>query len=89
MTSVSFLNKTIELFQRNRHGAINYHRNVDIFAMIQGNKHLVPQIETPNEDSELHTPIGQLLAERIKYGTKPLEVVPKLRKDKTQLPLEN
>ena len=54
-------------------------------AMIQGNKYLVPQIETPNDYSELHTSIGQLLAERIKYGTKPLEVVPKLQKDKTRL----
>ena len=42
-------------------GVINYHRNVDIFAlgisflaMLQGNKNLVPQIETPNDSSELH-----------------------------------
>ena len=84
--------KAIEFFQRNSQGTINYHCNVDMFAlgltflaMIQGNKYLVPQIETPNDYSELCTPIGELLAERIKYGTKPLNGVPKLRKDKTQL----
>ena len=37
----------------------------------------MPQIETPNEDSELHAPIGQLLVERIKYHSKPLDVIPK------------
>ena len=64
--------KAIEFFQRKSQGTINYHRNVDMFAlgltflaMIQGNKYLVPQIETPNDYSELRTPIGRLLAERI------------------------
>ena len=74
--------KAPEFYQRNEQGAINYHRNVDIFAlgltylaMIQGNKNnLVPRIETPKDNSELHIPIGQLLAERIKYGTKPLDI---------------
>ena len=35
----------------------------------------VPQIETPRDDSELHCPIGQLIAERIKYGVKDLNAV--------------
>ena len=75
--------KAPEFYQGNKQGVINYHRNVDIFAMgvrflslIQKNENLVPQIETPNDDSELYVPIGQLLAERNKYGTKPLDVVP-------------
>ena len=76
--------KAPEFYQRNEKGTINYHRNVDIFAlgltflsMIQGNKNLLPQIETPNDSSELHLPIGSLLAERIRYGKKPLEVIPR------------
>ena len=82
--------KAPEFFQRNKQGVINYHRNVDIFALgltflalIQGNKNLVPQIETPKDDSELHAPIGQLIAERIKYGIKPLYITP--NKDYSQL----
>ena len=81
--------KAPEFFQRNKEGVINYHRNVDIFAlgltflaMIQGNKHLVPRIETPNDDSELHLSIGSLLAERMRYGKKPLEIIPKWEKSR-------
>ena len=54
--------KAPEFYQRNEKGVIHYHRCVDIFAlgvaflaMIQGNKHLVPQIETPNDSSEYYT----------------------------------
>ena len=71
--------KAPELFQ----GVINYHRNVDIFAlgltylaMIQKNDRLVPKIETPNDEKECHAPIGQLLQERMKYHSKPLDVIP-------------
>ena len=78
-----------EFFQRNRHGTINYHSNVDIFAsgltflaMIQGNRYLVPKIETANEDSELHVPIGSVLAERMKLRKKPLDVLPRKEKSK-------
>ena len=75
--------KAPEFFLRNEQKKINYHRNVDVFAlgltylaMAQENKGLVPKIETPNEDSELHQPVGRLIAERIKYKKKPLDVVP-------------
>ena len=81
--------KALEVFQRNKQGAINYHHNVDNFALgftflaiIQGIKHLVPQIETPNDYSELHLPIGSLLAEKMRYGKKPLEDIPKQEKSK-------
>ena len=77
-----------EFFQRNKQGAINYHRNIDVFAlaltyltMVQGNE--FPRIETPNSESDLHAPIGQIIAERIKYNFKPLEVIP--RQDETLL----
>ena len=60
-----------------------YHQNVDTFAMgltflalVQGNYPLIPQIKTPNQDSELHSCIGQLLMEKIKYKTKPLVIFP-------------
>ena len=66
-------------------GKLKYHKNVDIFAagltflaMIQVKDHrkkLIPHIETPLDDSELHTPIGQLIAERIKYNVPELNIV--------------
>ena len=46
-------------------------------AIVQEDKALVPRIETPNDDSELHAPIGRLIAERIKYGRTPLDVIPR------------
>ena len=77
--------KAPEFFNR-IDGKLRYHRNVDIYAagltflaMIQakeGCKKLVPQIETPQDDSELHVQsIGQLIAERIKYKVKNLNIV--------------
>ena len=67
-------------------GKLKYHRNVDIYAagltflaMIQAKKgcrKLVPQIETPQDNSELHAQsIGQLIAERVKYKVKELSIV--------------
>ena len=66
-------------------GKLEYQRNVDIFAagltllaMIQakdGSRKLIPCIETPQDDSELYHPIGQLIAERIKYNVPELEIV--------------
>ena len=51
---------------------------LDSHAMIQakeGCKKLVPQIETPQDNSELHVQsIGQLIAERIKYKVKNLNI---------------
>ena len=78
--------KAPEFFQRTSPGKIEYHRNVDIYAagltflaILQaekGKKMLIPQIETPMEDSELHVPsIGQLIAERIKYKVPELSIV--------------
>ena len=78
--------KAPEFFQRTSPGKIEYHRNVDIYAagltflaILQakkGKKMLIPQIETPMDDSELHAPsIGQLIAERIKYKVPELSIV--------------
>ena len=76
--------KAPEFYQRDQQRKIHYHRNVDIYAlgltylaMVQENKSLVPQIETPGQDSELHEPIGRLIAERIKYDKEPLAIFPK------------
>ena len=81
--------KAPEFYQRDQQRKIHYHRNVDIYtlgltylAMVQENKNLVPQIETPGQDSELHEPIGRPIAERIKYGKEPLTVFPKSRRFK-------
>ena len=78
--------KAPEFFQRTSPGKIEYHRNVDIYAAgltflaifqaKKGKKMLIPQIETPREDSELHVPsIGLLIAERIKYKVPELNIV--------------
>ncbi len=76
--------KAPEFFQRKR-GKLMYDRSVDVFAagvtfltLIQAKtstRKLRPKIETPQEDSELSMPIGQLLAERIKYKVPELNVV--------------
>ena len=78
--------KAPEFFQRTQQGKLVYHRNVDCYAMgltflalLQGNPGrtlLIPRIETPREDSELHAPsVGQLIAERMKYNIKELRVI--------------
>ena len=78
--------KAPEFFQRTSPGKIEYHRNVDIYAagltflaILQaekGRKMLIPHIETPMEDSELHVPsIGLLISERIKYKVPELNTV--------------
>ena len=77
--------KAPEFFERTRE-KIEYHRNVDIYAagltflaILQakkGKKMLIPQIETPMDDSEFHAlSIGQLIAERIKYKAQELSIV--------------
>ena len=78
--------KAPEFFQRTSAGKIEYHRNVDIYAagltflaILQaekGKKMLIPQIETPQDDSEFYVQsIGQLIAERIKYKVPELNIV--------------
>ena len=78
--------KAPEFFQRTPEGKLVYHRNVDCYAMgltflalLQANKdtkQLKPHIETPQNDSELHAfSVGQLIAERIKYNVKELNIV--------------
>ena len=78
--------KAPEFFQRTSPGKIEYHRNVDIYAagltflaILQakkGKKMLIPQIETPQDDSEFYVQsIGQLIAERIKYKVPELSIV--------------
>ena len=77
--------KAPEFFQRTG-PTPEYHRNVDIYAagltflaILQADKDkkmLIPQIETPQEDSEFHVPsIGQLISERIKYKVQELRIV--------------
>ncbi len=76
--------KAPEFYLRTEDGELNYHRNVDVYAMgltflamIQDNNFLVPKLETPNEPSELGPgyTIGMLMAERKRYKVKPLQVV--------------
>ena len=78
--------KAPEFFQRTSPGKIEYHRNVDIYAagltflaILQaekGKKMLIPQIETPLDDTEFHAPsIGQLISERVKYKVPILNIV--------------
>ena len=78
--------KAPEFFQRTSPGKIEYHRNVDIYAagltllaILQAEKEqkmLIPQIETPMDDSELHAPsIGLLISERIKYKVPEINIV--------------
>ena len=74
-------------YQRNEEMKIHYRKDVDTYAlgltylaMIQENKGLVPRIETPKDDSELHAPIGRIIAERIRYKKKPLDVIPEDKK---------
>ncbi len=76
--------KAPEFYLRTDSGELNYHRNVDVYAMgltflamIQNNPYLVPKLETPNEASELSPgyTIGMLMAERKRYKVKPLKVV--------------
>ncbi len=74
--------KAPEFFSRTVGGKVNYHRNVDVFAlgltflaMIQNNECLIPKIETPKDPSELQIEIGVLLWERQKYKVEPLQVV--------------
>ena len=77
--------KAPEFFQRTSPGKIEYHRNVDIYAagltflailQAEKEKRLMPHIEMPMDDSELHIPsIGLLIAERIKYKVPELSIV--------------
>ena len=67
---------------RNDQKKIVYHRSVDIYAlgltflaMIQGNKPLVPQLETAKDQSELYNSIGSTIATRIKHGIKPVKIL--------------
>ena len=87
--------KAPEFFQRTSPGKIEYHRNVDIYAagltflaILQaekGKKMLIPRIETPMDNSELHTDsIGRLVAERIKYKVPELNIV-KIEGEQTRL----
>ena len=74
--------KAPEFWKRTADGKLNYHRNVDVYAMgltflamVQGKKKLCPTIETPLDASELHQPIGALIAERIRFKIEPLEII--------------
>ena len=78
--------KAPEFFRLTKNSSqISYHRSVDIYAlgltflaMLQADpskRILVPQIETPQDDSDLYTPVGMLIATRINYKVKELYIV--------------
>ena len=76
--------KAPEFFLKNEKKKIRYHRNVDtyafgltILAMLQSRpgKRLVPQIETPQDVSEVHQSPGMILATRMQAKTKELHIV--------------
>ncbi len=74
--------KAPEFYLRTDDHRLEYHRNVDVYAMgltflamIQNHPFLIPRLETPNEASELSITVGLLMWERKKYGVMPLEVV--------------
>ncbi len=76
--------KAPEFYLRTDSGELNYHRNIDIYAMgltflamIQKTMFLIPKLETAQEASELSPgyTIGMLMAERKRYGVTPMEVV--------------
>ena len=74
--------KAPELSLRTSERKISYHRSADIFslgltylAMIQGNKYLIPRLETALYESEKYGPIGSTLASRFCYGIQPVTVV--------------
>ena len=52
-----------------------YALGLTFLALIQRNKPLVPRIETPQDDSDLHNPIGATIASRVKYGKEPHKVL--------------
>ena len=98
--------KAPEFFQRTSPGRVEYHRNVDIYAAgltflaifqaEKGKKMLIPEIETPQDDSEFYVQsIGQLIAERIKYKVPELSIVkvegtqPKLKRLISQMTCVN
>ncbi len=76
--------KAPEFYLRTEEFRLEYHRNVDIYALgltflaiIQNNRFLVPRIETAKDHAEmgpLYT-IGMLMAERKRYNVKPLEAL--------------
>ncbi len=75
--------KAPEFYLRTEVGKLNYHRNVDVYAMgltflamIQNHPFLIPKLETPNEAAELSPAytIGMLMAERKRYKVEPLQV---------------
>ncbi len=74
--------KAPEFYMRTADGNLRYHRNVDVFAMgltflamIQGNKHKIPKMETGLERGEETMKIGFLLWHRKMNDRTPLEVV--------------
>ncbi len=75
--------KAPEFYLRTVGGELQYHRNVDVYAMgltflamIQNHPFLIPKLETPNEASELGPgyTIGMLMAERKRYKVQPQQV---------------
>ena len=82
--------KAPEFFQKTKERKLVYHRNIDVYAAgltflalhqgKGGKTQLIPRIETPRHDSEYTSPsIGQLIAERIKYKVKELNIVKTFR----------
>ena len=77
--------KAPEFFRRNTRGQISYHRNVDVFslgltflAILQAtpeSRKLAPCIETILDNSDRFTSIGQVIATRVRFHLKELNVV--------------
>ena len=77
--------KAPEFFLWNKERKIKYHRNVDIFAsgltflaisqVDKENRKLVPRIETHRDNDDLFTPIGQIIATKMKLDVNELAVV--------------
>lgn len=78
--------KAPELFVRNKEGKLVYHRSVDIYslgltylAILQGNRMLLPKLETAVDVFEAHlqVPIGSIMAIRSKddKNKEPLTVI--------------
>ncbi len=78
--------KAPEFYQRNANNKLEYHRNVDVYAlgltylaMIQGltsTSQLRPRIETPGAEGDEQKDIGRLIELRMRLGTGSLDVMP-------------
>ena len=87
-----------EFYRRNAWGETSYHRNIDVYslgltflAMLQADtesRKLAPHIETVLDDLDRFTSIAQVIATRVRFRLKELNVVnlePKKKKVSTKV----